>query len=131
MEEKKAKIVKINFLSEWAGPNGKVYYHDIELSNGDKGQIGAKDKLPEKLGIGAELTYTLEETSRGNKIKAVNNSGYKGNGRAVEDPRSKFIAFAHSYVKDLVVAGKLDLKDLNGGARSMFDNMIKLYDTIK
>lgn len=130
MEEKKAKIVKINFLSEWAGPNGKVYYHDIELSNGDKGQIGAKEKLPEKLGVGAELTYTLEETSRGNKIKAVNNTSFTGK-KVFQDPRANFIAFAHSYVKDLVVAGKMELKDINGGARSMFDNMIKLYDTIK
>ena len=131
--EKKARIVRTIFVSDWTSPQGgQVYYHEIELDNGDKGQIGSKEKMPAKLNPGQELTYTIEETSRGNKIKAVTagTPGFKGSGRPVQDPRAQFIGFVHAYAKDLVVAGKIDIKDINGAAESMFKNMIKLYNTL-
>jgi hypothetical protein len=41
--EKKAKIKRTVFKNEWTSPQGsKVFFHDIELDNGDKGSIGAK-----------------------------------------------------------------------------------------
>ena len=132
--EKKAKITRTTFVSEWSNQQGgQVYYHQIELDNGDSGQIGSKEKMPAKLNPGSELTYTIEASSRGNKIKAVmENKGFAGKqGRPQIDPRAQFIGFVHAYAKDLVVAGKIDLKDINGAAESMFKNMIKLYDTIK
>lgn len=120
------------FVSDWAGPNGAVYYHEIELSNGDKGQIGSKEKMPAKLNPGNELTYTLESTPRGNKIKAVSDKGAPFQGKKVfQDPRAQFIGFSAAYSKDLVVAGKLDIKDMNGAAESIFKNMLKLYSTIQ
>ena len=132
--EKTAKITRTTFVSEWKSPQGnQVYYHTIELDNGDSGQIGSKEKMPSKLNPGTELTYTIETTARGNKIKAVSDKpGFKpGAGRPTVDPRAQFIGFTHAYAKDLVVAGKLDIKDINGAAESMFKNMLKLYDTIK
>lgn len=134
--EKKAKITRTVFVSEWSNPQGgQVYYHQIELDNGDSGQIGSKEKMPVKLNPGSELTYTIESSSRGNKIKAVNpaqSGGFnRGTGKAPVDPRSQFIGFVHAYAKDLIVAGKLELKDLNGAAESMFKNMLRLYETIK
>lgn len=130
--EKTAKITRTTFVSEWTSPQGQqVYYHTIELDNGDVGQIGSKEKMPTKLNPGNELTYTLESTSRGNKIKAVTQqAGFAGGGtkKQFQDPRAQFISFAHAYVKDLVVAGKMELRDINGGAESMFKNMIKLYE---
>lgn len=75
MEEKKSKIKSYRFVSEWQGEKGIVYYHEIELENGDKGQIGTKEKNPDKLAVGQELSYTIEATSRGNKIKAVGTGG--------------------------------------------------------
>jgi len=114
MENKIAKITRTVFVSDWAGPNGPVYYHEIELSNGDKGQIGSKEKMPAKLNPGSELTYTIEETSRGNKIKAVvagaPAGGFKG--RPQVDPKQQIATFSMSYCKDLIVAGKVDIKDL-------------------
>lgn len=134
MENKTAKITRTVFVSEWSGPSGQVYYHQIELDNGDSGQIGSKEKMPSRLNPGGELTYTIESSSRGNKIKAVtNNNGVPGfTGKKVfQDPRAQFIGFVHAYAKDLVVAGKVELKDINGAAESMFKNMIRLYETIK
>lgn len=124
--EKKARITRTTFKNSWQGQNGTVYYHEIELDNGDKGQIGSKEQMPAKLNPGQELTYTIEQTDKGNKIKAV---GFKG--KAPVDPRAQFIGFASAYAKDLVVAGKLDMKEMNGGAESIFKNMLKLYELIK
>jgi hypothetical protein len=47
--EKKAKITRTTFKQEWKGDKGSVFYHDIELDNGDKGSIGAKEQMPAKL----------------------------------------------------------------------------------
>lgn len=110
--EKKAKITRTVFKNEWAGPNGSVYYHDIELDNGDKGSIGSKEKMPVKLNPGSELTYTIDN----GKIKAVNapsgGGSFSGSGKKGPDPKVQIVGFAMSYSKDLVIAGKVDIKQL-------------------
>jgi len=111
--EKKAKITRTVFKNEWAGTNGTVYYHDIELDNGDKGSIGSKEKMPTKLNPGTELTYTIE----GNKIKAVSapvGGGFQGGGggKRGPDPKVQIVGFAMSYTKDLIIGGKVDIKHL-------------------
>lgn len=121
--EKKAKITRTVFISEWANPNGgQVYYHEIELDNGDKGQIGSKEKMPAKLNPGNELTYTIESTSKGNKIKAVMQQGFPGK-KAIVDPKVQMVSFAMAYTKDLVVAGKVPLESMS----SYFD---KIYNAM-
>lgn len=114
--EKKAKITRTVFKSEWAGPNGNVYYHDIELDNGDKGSIGSKEKMPTKLNPGSELTYTIEADARGGfKIKAMNpnagGGGFTGGGKR-PDPKVQIVGFAMSYTKDLIIGGKVDIGKL-------------------
>jgi hypothetical protein len=110
--EKKAKIVRTVFKNKWEGNGNTVYYHDIELDNGDKGSIGAKDQMPAKLNPGQELTYTIE----GNKIKAVNTAqsggGFSGGGKKGPDPKVQIVGFAMAYTKDLVVAGKITTEQL-------------------
>jgi hypothetical protein len=108
--EKKAKITRTVFKNEWAGPNGNVYYHDIELDNGDKGSIGSKEKMPSKLNSGQELTYTIQD----NKIKAVNAPGSGGgfSGGKGPNPKVQIVGFAMSYTKDLIIGGKVDIKQL-------------------
>src|SRR5688500_1761151 len=114
--EKKAKITRAVFKSEWAGPNGNVYYHDVELDNGDKGSIGSKEKMPSKLNPGQELTYTIEPDARGGfKIKAVNTQGgggFTGGGKKGPDPKVQIVGFAMSYTKDLIIGGKVEIKQL-------------------
>ena len=126
--ERKSKIKSSKFVSEWAGQNGIVYYHEIELDNGDKGQIGTKEKNPDKLQPGQELIYTIESTSRGNKIKAVGTQGgFKG--KQQRDPKEQMISFSTSYVKDLICAGKVDIKDLEPAVRRMYNIMKSLYES--
>jgi hypothetical protein len=124
--EKTAKITRTVFVSEWTNPQGgQVYYHTIELDNGDSGQIGSKEKMPVKLNPGTELTYTIEATSRGNKIKAVTpNQGSSFRGRQSVDPKTQMISFAMAYTKDLVVAGKVPLETMSSYFDKIYTAMI-------
>lgn len=119
--EKKAKITRTVFKNEWKGPNGNVFFHRIELDNGDCGSIGAKESMPAKLNPGNELTYTIEPDPdpRGDfKIKAVNNQqsgGFAGGGgKKGPDPKVQIVGFAMSYTKDLIVADKVKIDQLPG-----------------
>ena len=126
METKTSKILKSSFISEWAGQNGVVYYHEIELANGDRGQIGTKEKNPAKLNSGTELTYTLESTPRGNKIKAVVAAGnqFQGKGRAMPEPRIQMISFAAAYTKDLIVAKTFGMDQFEKEFNRIYNVMI-------
>lgn len=74
---KTSKIKSIEFKSEWPNPRGGVvYYHNIEFENGDKGDIGTKEK--DSLRVGDEIEYTVQSTDKGNKIKKV--SSFQGGG---------------------------------------------------
>lgn len=108
--EKKAKISRTTFKNEWTGNGNTVYYHDIELDNGDKGSIGSKEKMPSRLNPGQQLTYTIDN----GKIKAVAQAGggFAGGGKKGPDPKTQIVAFAMSYTKDLVVADKIKIGEL-------------------
>lgn len=108
--EKTSKILKSEFKNEWTNPqtNTKVYYHDLELENGDKGSIGTKEMNPQKISVGQELTYTLEN----GKIKAAQQPFNKGGGFKSKPFEHECAAYSASYAKDLVVAGKVETKDL-------------------
>lgn len=121
--EKTAKITRTTFKNEWKGDKGSVFYHDIELDNGDKGSIGAKEQMPSKLNPGQTLTYTIEASDKGNKIKAVQASGgFSGGGRKGPDPKTQVVGFAMAYTKDLIVADKAKLDQLP----ALFEKIHKL-----
>ena len=115
--EKTSKIIKSEFKNEWTGQNGTVYYHTLELENGDRGSIGAKSKNPDKLAVGQELTYTIEN----DKIKAVNKPFVKGGGFKSEPFEHKCAGYAMAYAKDLVVAGNVKTEQLIGTADKIYE----------
>jgi hypothetical protein len=113
--EKTAKITRTTFKNVWTNPQGgQIFYHDIELDNGDKGNIGSKEQMPAKLNPGNELTYTIEVTDKGTKIKAVTPAANfnRGGGKPQINPQVQMIGFAMSYTKDLIVGGKVQMIDL-------------------
>lgn len=123
--EKTAKITRTTFKNVWNNPKGgQVFYHDIELDNGDAGSIGSKEQMPAKLNPGSELTYTIE----GNKIKAVMPMQQQAGGgfhkKPQIEPRIQMISFAMAYTKDLVVAGKVDLKGMAVQFDIIYNEMI-------
>lgn len=127
--EKKAKITRTVFKNVWNNPNGgQVFYHEVELDNGDKGQIGSKEQMPAKLNPGSELNYTIEITDKGNKIKAIvpqqQGGGWSGNKKAAPEPRVQMISFAMAYTKDLIVGGKVSMNDLEKEFNRVYNIMI-------
>lgn len=49
----KSKIKVVHEVKPWSGPNGTVFYHNLEMENGDKMNIG---KVKEMV-VGEELEY--------------------------------------------------------------------------
>ncbi len=119
--EKTAKIVKSEFKNEWANPKGGVlYFHSLELDNGDMGQIATKERHTDKINIGAELTYTLEN----GRIKAVSKPFSKGSGFKPEPFEHNAAGYAMAYAKDLVVADKVVIDKLIATADRIYEWLI-------
>ena len=66
---KKSKTTRILFTGRWLNPktNDYLYYHEIQFSNGDRGNIGSIEQLPDKLAKGKTIWYTKDRL----KIKLV------------------------------------------------------------
>ena len=55
MAEKKATVLKCTFTKEWTNPKGAiVYYHLLQLDNGDVGSVGTMEKNSVKIKEGTE-----------------------------------------------------------------------------
>lgn len=108
---KSSRIKASRFDKEYKGANGTIFYHTVELENGDKGQVGSKTMAPDFLEVGEVFHYTIssKETQKGTQyvLKRVKPpeapSGesapaqtYKGDSRNA--------SMALSYAKDLAVA---------------------------
>tara|TARA_R100000700_G_C3175127_1_gene149839 strand:+ start:278 stop:709 length:432 start_codon:yes stop_codon:yes gene_type:complete len=72
---KTSNIKKVVNIKEYEGKYGKTLYHDLEMENGDKINIGKKKEQQE----GWELTYDITEFGQQeyNKAKAVAPEGFK------------------------------------------------------
>lgn len=70
---KTATIKFSSFDKSFSTPNGTFYAHNIELSNGDKGSINAKQESPAWLRAGQELSYDITPNGKyPDKIKRLN-----------------------------------------------------------
>lgn len=122
-----SKISRTVFKNEWSGQNGTVFYHEVELENGDKGQIGCKDKEPDWLNPGKELIYTIEKTDKGNKIKRVTAKPAFGGNKSPASPAS----FALSYAKDVVIASWGEHAPNKMSSDDLFKIADKMYNWMK
>jgi hypothetical protein len=59
--EKTSKPSRIEFNREWSGPNGMVYYFDIEFEDESVGQFSTKKREQTKFTVGKEVTITAED----------------------------------------------------------------------
>tara|TARA_R100000781_G_scaffold3464_1_gene4847 strand:+ start:3711 stop:4145 length:435 start_codon:yes stop_codon:yes gene_type:complete len=71
---KTSNIKKVVNIKEYEGKYGKTLYHDLEMENGDKINIGKKKEQQE----GWELTYDIVEVGQQeyNKARAVAPEGF-------------------------------------------------------
>lgn len=138
MEEKKAKIK--NLTTEIVGNQNQWHKVSIWLENGEYGV--AFYSQPTKLKIGDEITYSIEvapdNTQKLKNVKKVyaekpvgngNGNGFGGfkKNNAETDKRiAKQVAVKSA--TDLVVAGKVDLKDLFALSEKIYKYLNKFDD---
>lgn len=114
------KITAITFKSEWKGPKGLLYYHDIDI-DGETYNIGAQSKLPDFLQVGKEIYYEVTDASK-NKIKRVKPPDQQfaptgGAAKPAYNSKGQAIGNALTNATLLACHGKIELKQLEEVAR--------------
>lgn len=107
------------------------YSFIVELENGDRGYYNSKSEDQTKFILGKESEYVIEEREgksgkKYNKITIPQAEGGKpfGGGKTQVDPKVQMISFATSYVKDLVVSGKINMEDFEKQFNRIYNLMI-------
>ncbi len=138
MAEKKAKVTKITKIDTKDSYGNTSFI--VELDNGDKGFYTSKNEDQKNFIVGSEAEYLIEEKSGKNgnkyfKISLPQKQGFQNGGGGgkyqPQDPKVQMISFAMAYTKDLIVGGKIDIKDLEGSFGRVFDTMFKKLNEIQ
>lgn len=129
---KKSKVTKITKWERKPGYNDTSF--TIEFENGDKGFYSSKTDDQKSFIVGQEAEYNIEEKTGKNNQKyhritspsdpAPAFRGGGGGGRQQIDPKIQMISFAAAYTKDLIVGGKVDIKDLEAAFNRFYSIMI-------
>lgn len=126
----KSKVTKVTKLDQQDSYGNTTYV--VEFENLDKGFYTSKSADQNKFIVGQEAEYEIEQKigKTGKEYFKVtlpkqDGGGWKGGGggRPAPDPRVQMISFAAAYTKDLVVGGKLDMKDFEKGFERMYNIM--------
>jgi hypothetical protein len=124
MKAKVTKILKLDRLDSFGNTS-----FVIEFDDGTKGFYTSKNPDQNKFIVGnvADFEVEVKQGSKGpyNKI-TVPNTGqqFKGGGRPPVDPKVQFIGFSASYSKDLICAGKVEMKDFESTFNKIYALMI-------
>lgn len=132
---KKAKVSKvIKSINNDGSPKTDNYGNFsfiIEFENGDKGFYTSKSEDQKKFVAGQEAEYIIEEKTGGTGRKYFkvttpkNENSFSGGFKSkAPEPRIQMISFAMSYSKDLVVAGKIEFKELGTAFEVIYNEMI-------
>ncbi len=127
----KAKITGVTFQKEYDGKHGKLYLHKITY-DGNVAYYSSKKKEQSKFIKGNEAEFT-EEVRQGKNgdysiIKPIyaQMGGGSNYSKSVKSEQSRYSGFAMSYAKDLCVAGKISITELEIYTRQMVDLMVKI-----
>ncbi len=124
---KKAKTTKITQMAQKDSYGNTSFV--IELDNGDKGFYTSKNENQTKFVVGEVTEYLIEakEGKKGTYYKITlpqTEQPFKAAGRPQIEPRIQMISFAMAYAKDLVVAGKVEMKALPATFDIIYGEMI-------
>ncbi len=78
-----SKIKSIKPMGTYESQNGLMYKFDIELENGESGEVSAKTE--DRWSIGDEVEYETTQTKWGVRMK-LSKAGYNRSGGYKEDP---------------------------------------------
>jgi hypothetical protein len=128
MKARPTKITKLDKLDNYGNTT-----FVIEFDEGTKGFYTSKNAEQKKFVVGNVTDFEVEakQGSKGpyNKITIPQAAGFKpGGGKAPQDPKQAFTTMGYSYAKDLVVAGKVEMKDFHKTAEDIFNNMVKNFN---
>lgn len=109
---KKSKVTKITKMDKKDNYGNTTFI--IEFENGDKGFYTSQKEDQTKFIVTQEAEYNIEEKEgKKGKYYKITPPQPQGGGRKPQaEPRIQMISFAMSYTKDLVVAGKIPLDDI-------------------
>lgn len=132
----KALITKVTFKEEKQGKFGMQYNFFIQYDN-KNAYYTSKSKDQKKFIEGQECEFIEENrvSKAGNPYLVVKPPYQQGNksyyGKALKKEQSRYAGFAVSYVKDLIVAEKVDLNDWAGMSSMIFEHMVELDKSIE
>jgi hypothetical protein len=135
----KAIIQEVKFIKEFETQFGKLYSFKVVYDN-EVAFYNSKSKDQKYFTEGKEAEF--EETvktytdKQGNLqeykvIKPISQKRQSSFGKALTKEQSRYSGFAMSYSKDLVVAGKVELRDIIVYARMMFDEMVAMDKSLE
>ena len=130
----KAVITKVTFKKEYDSKYGKMYGFSIEYDD-KSAYYSSKKREQTKFIEGQEVEFT-EETRKGDKgeylvVKPVYEVGNSNFGKQLKREQSKYSGFAVSYVKDLIIADKIDIKDWESASKKICMFMVNLDKDIE
>ena len=135
----KAIITVVEFTKEFESKFGTMY--NFAISYGDqKAFYTSKTKDQKLFEVGKEAEFIEEDKSFVDKktgetkyfktIKAMGINKQSNYGKALQREQSKYSGFAVSYVKDLIVSGRVDIKDWHAKSKEVFDWMVEMDKSI-
>lgn len=126
---KKSKVLKVTRFDKKDSYGNSSF--SIEFENSDKGFFSTKDENQTKFVVGKESEYEITEkqSTKGSTYYKITlpqseQPTFKGGGRPQVEPRIQMISFAMSYTKDLIVAGKVELKEISTTFDIIYNEMI-------
>ena len=130
----KALITEAKFNKEFESKFGVMYSHRIEY-DGNVAFYTSKKKDQDYFVKGKEAEFT-EETKTSDKgefivIKPIRKGNFSNFSKQLQKEQSKYSGFAVSYVKDLIIADKLDIKDWEKASEKIFHFMVDLDKSIQ
>ena len=126
----KAKINRIDFQREFETKYGVLYSHKIQYDEDKQGFYSSKkkDQTYFKVGEEAEFTEEFKESRQGTYtvLKPIRQGSFSNYNKNVKKEQSRYSGFAVSYVKDLIIADKLEMKQWESASKKIFDFMVQL-----
>ena len=130
----KAKIDKVEFNKNVQTKGGEMYSFRITYNN-KIGSYLSKNKEQNYFIEGEEVEFTEEEKIWNGQVyydlKPIRQNKQSNYSRAVKKEQSRYSGFAVSYVKDLIIAGKIEVKDWEKASEKIFNFMVNLDKTLE
>jgi hypothetical protein len=129
----KAVIKETKFVKEFDSKYGKMYSFSVSYDD-KKAYYNSKNQDQQKFIVGKEAEFTEEiKEGKGGQyivIKPMQAFGKSGYAKEIKKEQSKYSGFAVSYCKDLIIAGKIEMKDWEAASKKIFQFMVDLDKSI-